>query len=301
MHAAEYWLLLLFLGGLAIAAFWFIWNRWHRARLIDDVPTAKIRSAAQGYTELHGQALMADGYVTASPLTGSHCLWYRFKIEKRSRDLRGRRRWRTLHSGHSDTPFVMADDSGRCLIDPQDAEVTTAHKRIWYGTSEWPNAKSQRSKPATLLGLSLGVAHRYRYTEELLQEGDVYALGWFRTVSSAHQSVDTRVRELLRRWKSDPETLTARFDRDGDGSVDVREWEQAREVALHEVLQQQVSRQASTPIHTLRAPKDKTLPFLLSDHAPDNLVYRYRRQAAASLVVFMASSLTVLWMLSQRA
>lgn len=301
MQWFEYWLMVLLLVALAIGAFFFIWNRWQRARLIDDVPTSRIRSAAQGYTELHGQALMVEDFFTASPLTGHHCLWYRFRIEKRSRDTRGRRTWRTLHSGSSETPFMVADDSGRCAVDPHGAEVTTDHKRVWYGSTEWPSTKPRRKGPAPLLQMTFGGAHRYRYTEELLLEGNLYALGWFRTLSSTHQTVDEQVRNLLRRWKTNPQTLAQRFDRDGDGQVDVDEWQAAREAALHEVLKRQVEQHAAAPVHTLRVPPDRSLPFLISDHPPQRLVGRYRRQAAASVVVFIASSLTLLWMLGQRA
>lgn len=295
MHAAEYWFTVLFLIGLGGAAFWFVWNRWRRARLIDDVPTARIRSAPQGYTELHGRAVFS-GFNIASPLSGSRCLWYRFKIEKRTRSAKGRRGWRTLHSGTSDTPFLLLDDTDRCLIDPRGAEVTCSRKRIWYGDREWPADGPRASKPATLLDMTLA-ARRYRYTEELLQEGNVYALGWFKTVTGAQHSLNGRVRELLRTWKSDQADLLTRFDRNGDGHVDAQEWERARDAALQQVLQEQLDHRAEAPLHTLSAPDDERYPYLLSDHAPVNLAQRYRRQAALSVVVFMASSLLVLWLL----
>lgn len=300
MQAGEYWLTLALLSGLAAAAFWFIWNRWRRARLIDDVPTAKIRSAAQGYTELHGRAVFAEGFTTASPLTGTSCLWYRFKIERRGRDGRGRRTWRMLHTGSSDTPFLLDDDTGLCLIDPRGAEVSCAHKRIWYGNQEWP-VPPTRAQPAGSWLTRQSDHRRYRYTEELLHPGNLYALGLFQTVNGAQRTVDIRVRELLHTWKSDQPALTRRFDRNGDGRIDVEEWEQAREAALQQVLQRQLSRTAAAPLHTLGAPRNKRHPFLLTDRSPAQLAQRYRAQAAASLAVFVASSLSVLWLLGQRA
>lgn len=300
MEAADYWVFVLLLMALTTAAFYCIWNRWHRARLIDDLPTARIRSAAQGYTELHGSAHMLEGFTTASPLSGRSCVWFRFKIERSSRDSRGRRSWRAIHTGSSDTPFVISDDTGRCLIDPRGAEVTSSRKRIWYGSTEWPNPAARPHRDTLWYRVSIG-ANRYRYTEELLEEGNLYALGWFRTSAGAERSLDHEVRSLLQRWKTEPQQLVARFDDNGDGQVDVQEWQAARQAAAQEALQRRVSEPHAAALHTLAAAPDKLLPFLLSDHPPARLTQRYRRQAAASVLVFIASSLALLWLLGQRA
>lgn len=298
MAVVEYWLMVAFLGATAVGAFWFIWNRWRRARLIDDVPTAKIRSAAQGYTELHGNAVFDPKHATVSPLTATPCLWYRFKVERRGSDARGRRRWRTVHSGISDTPFLMEDETGLCLIDPRGAEVDSAHKRVWYGDTEWPIGGPRTQGQSGWLQ-RLVVERRYRYTEALLHAGNLYALGQFRSVIDTQQTLDVRVRELLHAWKTDQPALVARFDRNGDGQVDQDEWQQARQAAQTEALRRQLTHQSALPLHTLSAPEHR--PFLLTDRSPAQLAQRYRQQAAASLTVFVAASLTVLWLLSQRA
>ncbi len=300
MHRAEYWLMVLFLIGAAGTAFWFIWNRWRRASLVADTPTAKIRSAPQGYAELCGRAVFGDELWTASPLSGRRCLWFRYKVEQRGCDLRGRKGWRTLHGDCSETPFLVVDDTGRCTVDPRGAEVTSTHKQIWYGEYEWPSGAPRVTRPPSLFGIPLAAGGPYRYTEELLLEGEIYALGWFETTSSAQRSVNARVGELLRSWKAEQPRLIRRFDRNGDHRIDTDEWQQARAAALAQVLQQQVSQQAAESKHTLRRPADKRFPFLLSDQAPRDLARRYRTQARVSLVLFAASSLTVLWLLGQR-
>ncbi len=300
MHVAEYWLMVLFLIGVAGAAFWFIWNRWRRARLVDDIPTAKIRSAPQGYAELYGRAVFSDDLWTASPLSGQRCLWFRYKVEQRSRDLRGRKGWRTLHSDCSETPFLVVDDTGRCIVDPCGAEVTSTHKRTWYGDHEWPAGVPGPNRTPALLGIPLTTGGQYRYTEELLLEGDLYALGWFQTAGAAQRSVNARVGELLREWKADQAQLIHRFDRNGDRQIDADEWQQARAAALAQVLQRQVSRQAGESKHTLSRPPDRSFPFLLSDRAARDLAQSFRTQARVSLILFAASSLVVLWLLGQR-
>ena len=59
MHDPQFWM-----GVLAIAApllFYFGFRNWRVARLIDDTPVSRVRSAAQGYVELSGIAKLPDG------------------------------------------------------------------------------------------------------------------------------------------------------------------------------------------------------------------------------------------------
>ena len=45
-------------GGVA---FWYAWTNLVRKRVMEDMPTAKLRSAHQGYIELQGRAELMDG------------------------------------------------------------------------------------------------------------------------------------------------------------------------------------------------------------------------------------------------
>lgn len=301
IESFDTWLWLGLMIILALGAFWFIWNRWHRARLIDDVPTARVRSAHQGYVELHGRGEYASEMSARSPLTGTECLWYRFRIERAQRDHKGRTSWRKIHSGVSEIPFFVIDNTGRALIDPRGAEVTCARKRVWTGSTEWPQKTANASDGVRIFGLRMGIERRYRYTEELLMEKHpLYALGWFRTLSAGDTPNQQLVGQLLRQWKGDQATLLQRFDANGDGSIDEQEWETARQAALGQVLHEQAARARQPPTHTLGKPRDDRRPFLLSDHPPGDLAKRYRLQAAASVAVFIGSSLGFLWLMTQR-
>src|SRR5690606_32876337 len=78
-------------GGLAISlAFsvgacagggWWCIRRLSEARFLLNTPTSKIRSAAQGYVELYGTLDELPGGQLEAPLTGTACLWWRFRIE----------------------------------------------------------------------------------------------------------------------------------------------------------------------------------------------------------------------------
>ena len=55
----------------------------HRKRIIEDTPTSKIRSAAQGYVELVGYGQLMDGQpIVAPPLTGTICTWYDYSVDE---------------------------------------------------------------------------------------------------------------------------------------------------------------------------------------------------------------------------
>ena len=98
----EFWFWLLTLavaviGGGAAAL------RWLRvARLIEDTPTSRVRSAAQGYVELAGRGLPLDGTKNPAPLTQRPCVWWRYRISKKTEHGSGsgrRKAWKTVASG----------------------------------------------------------------------------------------------------------------------------------------------------------------------------------------------------------
>lgn len=291
-------MLLLLLAGTAFA-FYFIWRSLHRARIIEDTPTARVRSAHQGYVELEGVGQLLEGMPIVGPLTGTHCLWYRFRIEHREthRDSRGRgsSHWRTVQSGVSDGLFLLDDGTGRCIIDPDGAEVVPGDKDVWFGHHEFPSSGPPRSKSWFRLG-----GGDYRYTEERLMPGSVYALGWFNTVRSAHGDVKTEVATLLREWKGDQPALLARFDSDRDGQISAEEWDRARDAALQEVIALRAHRPVTPDTHVLgRSPSDRQ-PFLLSAEPEAVLVARYRRRTSVALVATLIGVVVTLWVLDAR-
>src|SRR4030067_2822595 len=61
---------------------WRTWRHVSHVRLIEDTPTAKIRSAPQGYVELEGLGKLMDGPPIIARLTGLPCVWDRYTIEE---------------------------------------------------------------------------------------------------------------------------------------------------------------------------------------------------------------------------
>src|SRR5579862_9100611 len=111
----KFWLLAGCLAAAAVYSFWYAFKAWAKNRLIEDTPTSRVRSAAQGYVELAGLGALPPSSSNRGPLTGVPCTWWRYKIEERHRSGRSRS-WATVDSGVSEESFFLDDGTGQCLI-----------------------------------------------------------------------------------------------------------------------------------------------------------------------------------------
>lgn len=255
-----------------------------RRRLMEDMPTARIRSAAQGYVELIGQALPPDVPLRA-PLTGSLCAWYRFRVE-RCKGEGGNSGWEVEQQGVSDAQFWLDDGSGRCIVDPEGAEVRARDKRTWVGAAPQFVPES----PGAVLWS--GDAE-HRYTEELILPGDrLYALGQFASLDPLQASPQDDLRERVIALKTDPRQRAA-FDSNRDGELDAAEFAQLRAAAKAQVEQARREQAARPQTHVLRKPTGRRI-FLLSTLPPDGLSGTLRRQAWA----WLAAGLVALGLLA---
>ena len=284
------------LGLLAAASGWgflrgFRWWRW--ARLIEDTPTSRVRSAAQGHVELVGTARMMPGAPVIAPLSKRACVWWSFTVERRVRDQRGRKSWRITHRGVSDSLFHLEDDSGPCVVDPDGAEVLAVARDTWYGETPLPVAG-----PPAERGFR-GFGREYRYRETRIHDGEpMYAIGWFRTETNAPSGpVDADVAALLRQWKRDSAELARRFDADHDGALSLAEWERAREAA-HEQVRWERSLYAAEPgVHVLERPRDTDRPLLLAVGDASTLARRYRLRGLVGIGIFLGGTVSLTWLL----
>jgi hypothetical protein len=251
---------------------------------MEDMPTARIRSAAQGYVELIGQALPPDVPLRA-PLTGSLCAWYRFRVERRKGE-GGNSGWEVEQQGVSDAQFWLDDGSGRCIVDPEGAEVRARDKRTWVGAAPQFVPES----PGAVLWS--GDAE-HRYTEELILPGDrLYALGQFASLDPLQASPQDDLRERVIALKTDPRQRAA-FDTNRDGELDAAEFAQLRAAAKAQVEQARREQAARPQTHVLRKPTGRRI-FLLSTLPPDGLSGTLRRQAWA----WLAAGLVALGLLA---
>lgn len=285
-------------GAASVGGGWWCLRRLAQARLLEDMPTSKIRSAAQGYVELYGVLQEGPGEPLAAPLTGKPCLWWRYRIEE-YRESGKSKSWRLLESGSSEGWLSLADSSGQCLINPVGAEVRPARRESWHGNRRHPRREDSHG----LFGQLLGMGKRYRYIEERLHAGDpLYALGEFRTSGGGRQGLDLAAAQaaVVREWKQDFQGLLARFDRDGSGTLDEQEWNLVRLAARLEAEDRHRAASSAPEQNHLRRPQE-ALPFLLSCKGEDELASAFRWQALGGALLCLGGALAVTWLLARSA
>jgi hypothetical protein len=236
---------------------------FRRSRTVADTPTSRVASAPQGYVELFGTAKMHPGHSLASPVSQRPCVWYRYIIEERQSN----NKWRRIGGGMSGDTFLLVDDTGHALVDPDCAEITTTDKRTWH-------------------------QDRRRYTEWLLTPGGhLYAIGEFSTEGGSGSALDAGgdTNALLAAWKRDKVELLERFDLDGNGEIDMREWQLARQAAKREIAKQHQEVRAQPGLHIMRRPRDGRL-FLLANMDPHRLARRYRFWTVFQLIIALGSA-----------
>jgi hypothetical protein len=256
--------------ALIAAVSLFAWSSaWRLRRAITDTPTSRIASAAQGYVELSGIGRPLDSPPLISHLTDMPCLWYRWEVKESDG-----KSWTVTDSGESEIPFLIDDGSGRCVVDVEGAHILSRHKRTW--------TKKDR-----------------HYSEWVLLNNDrIYALGEFRTLGGGSVDLDAGkdLKELLAEWKKNPRALLERFDLDGDGTLNEKEWGLARQAARREVSKMHREARGESDVHTLRCPQNGRR-YLLANIDPNLLARRYLGWSIFHIAAFLSSLGAIPWVL----
>lgn len=252
-------------GVLAIGGLLAWLGALKRYRVIADTPTAVVRSAAQGYVELTGECRPIGDAELLRFGKAPPCLWYLATIVEYDRGI-GRRRAHTRFERSDDT-FILQDHTGECVIDPEHAEVQSAHSTRWREGNVY-------------------------YKVDYLMPGDrLYAIGDMRTLRASDATIDRKadVCALLRTWKQDRATLLQRYDGDGDGDIDLQEWQAAVTDAERAVDAEHREMRLAPGVDMMRAPADGR-PYILSNRDPGELRQRFKWWAWFHLAAFVSAS-----------
>ena len=93
------------------------WRDLNLKRLIQNMPTAHIRSLAMGLVEIVGE-VSARSHVTA-PFSGRPCAYWEVDISTHGRSVDN-----VVHQSASGNPFFVRDETGVALVYPHDAKCT---------------------------------------------------------------------------------------------------------------------------------------------------------------------------------
>lgn len=261
---------------IAIAAFYGMVRFLRSGRIMQDTPTSKIRSASQGFVEIAGRAKSIEAPLRA-PGTGTECAWYNYTIEKHE-DSGQNKGWKTIRKEKSIYSFYVDDDTGICAVDPDLGAVKAKTKKVWRSGD-------------------------YRHTEWRINEGQiVYCLGMFETEMgpSRQQVMKEGTRVLLNKWKQDRAELLRRFDANGDGEIDMDEWQQAREAAKAQTQKELDDDYEPTQHHCLVKPFNKSFPYMISAYSQDELTSRYKWYSIACVIVFLGAGTMSTFMVATR-
>ncbi|MCU0607302.1 MAG: hypothetical protein MUF78_07775 [Candidatus Edwardsbacteria bacterium] len=261
--------------GLLVLTYAF--EVWKEKRLIENIPTSKVRSLAMGLVEVKGGARPKARL--KSPVTLTDCVYYRYKIEKYVRSGKSSH-WSVVDEGASTNYFYVEDETGRILADPVDADVHLGRDYQWTG-----------DKPGSGWGPFGG--DKMRYSEWWIVEGEpVYVIGTVTRWKDARDDRRFKIAERLRAIKADRDQLKT-FDRDGDGRVSADEWEQARQRVEQDVLREELDHPADTSDDFVITRDQANGVMIVSDTSEKDLARRYGWQAAG---LFVLGAGLVSWM-----
>lgn len=269
---------------IGLAALWGAIHFWRLKQRIENTPTSKARSAAMGMIEVSGRAKRV--YSLVSPISQLPCVYYCLKKYQRNKREDS---WRvTQVTTSANVPFILADDTGSILIDPQGAQL-----KPQYSTEGTPGQSN-------ILFASAGEVNPYeKWKEEVLHEGcNLYVMGFARSVDATERTghISHSVARKLRELKMDKDALMA-YDNDNDGKINAAEWDRARsdmeQQALHEKLLQ--SQQRSNQQLVIGEPPQKGLPFIIAEtESETHLIRHYSWYAPLLLFVALVSIVVAL-------
>ncbi|HEX2668951.1 MAG TPA: GIDE domain-containing protein [Gammaproteobacteria bacterium] len=288
----EYLFLLAAAWAACVFGFFGLWRSLRRLRLVEGTPKSLIRSAAQGYVELQGDARLMPGDPILAPLTRQHCVWWSYRIERYRRSGRNSS-WDTVEQATSEELFLVDDGTGQCVVDPDGAEVYPSCDDTWYGSTPMPEGGPALGRMA--------LGSEYRYTERRVHERDtLYTLGWFHTQGpTTGADIDLQVAQQLRAWKQDKDWLLRQFDANRDGQIDQQEWDAARAEARRLVLAQEREAMQRPAVNVLgRDPDGRT--FILSTLPQGTLTWRLRLYATLALAGFIGGGALGTYLLHAR-
>jgi len=185
--------------GLVIGpVLFFAGLRWlSHKRLIENIPTSKIRSIAMGLVEIMGQVIPIGNNIMKSPFANIDCVYYKYTVERwvKAKDSH---HWRVVKSGKSDIPFLLKDNTGSVLIDSSGANIEVTKVTYTSGSGKDPSPiikKFLKSRNLDYEGF-FGINYKMRYREALIKPNDsLYIIGTaadnpFKEDGSAQHSSD---------------------------------------------------------------------------------------------------------------
>lgn len=279
---------LLLFSGVGIWLFFDGFKKWRRKRLIENIPTSKIRSMAMGLVELQGKAEQWL-FTLKGPLTSKDCVFYKYLVERYERHGKHSSWVKVADGGSYDNLFHLDDGTGKVLINPRRAEINMDQPDFSYETGvfsgDMPFSLASFLDQNAINYKSWFGNRKMRFREwDICPSDQIYVLGSVKKNENFVSDFKIKLNERLREIKAKPEEMK-KFDSDGDGTVSIDEWQQAvtkiKEGMLEEQLQQPA--QAQETSFVIDKGKEETI-FLISEKSEKDLLERLNWQSMAEII-----------------
>lgn len=148
-------------------------RRLRLKRLIQNTPTAHIRSMAMGLVELQGKIVQRSEH--SAPFSGRPCAYWEVDIATHGKN----NSCTIVHRNSSGSPFFLQDETGLALVYPKGAECHVRHQveETCMGIS-LPECYSRYMDEHHLALRHVWQLTSLRFRERILEEGQqVYVLG----------------------------------------------------------------------------------------------------------------------------
>jgi len=142
-------------------------------RLIQNTPTARIRSMAMGLVEIQGEVVPRSEH--HAPFSGRSCAYWEVDVATRGK----RDSWHIVHRNSSGSPFFLRDDTGLALVYPKGAEcrVRNQLEEACMGMA-LPDCYLRYLDEQRIACHQVWRLSTLRFRERVLEEGEaVYVLG----------------------------------------------------------------------------------------------------------------------------
>ncbi|OGS44404.1 MAG: hypothetical protein A2539_02110 [Elusimicrobia bacterium RIFOXYD2_FULL_34_15] len=236
----------------------FVFNYGHKQhlkkKLIENIPTSKIRSVAMGFSEVNG--LAKQKFPLKSSLTHTDCVYYKFTIEREKTGNKGHKYWVLTNSGQSTTYFYVQDGNDKLLVDPLNAEIIIE-----------PDYRF-----TDIEGSRFGQPSRVRFTEWYIKPDDyIYILGSVKKFKDSIIDRKDKLLECLRKLKENKEKLKE-FDLNKDGNINAEEWDKVREKAEQELIEEELKNPQMPEDDLVIAKGDSEKTLIISDRSEKEIV-----------------------------
>ena len=182
-------------------------------RLLENVPTSKIRSLSMGMVELKGKIQVTDK-ILKDPFDDKECVYWRIHIQELVKSGKTRK-WVTRHKAKNQVPFLISDQTGSVLIHLEGAKMEDVRRDKQYDLGTFlsdempPNVRDYCRKYNVKLKGWFGTKRRMRINITYLEPNDdIYIIG--------------NARPLYKDELIDPKNVTAAIDASKEGLFIIR-------------------------------------------------------------------------------